>query len=58
MSSKEEFALHTGHRSNVAAVKDAQIKFRKEECAFKHGAKFKRCSSEGCAIKLGVEECV
>jgi hypothetical protein len=33
MSSKEECALGMGQRPNDAAVKDVQIKLRREECA-------------------------
>jgi hypothetical protein len=60
MLSKEEFALSMGQhgQGNDAAVMDAQIKLRKEECAGGMVQKANDAASKGAQMKLSREACV
>ena len=46
-----------GHRENYAAVKDAQIKLRKEEFALGMGQRSNYAASMDARVKLKKEEC-
>ena len=55
--SMEGCALGMGQRSNDVAMKDAQIKFRKEECALGMGQRSNYAAVKDAQIKLEEEEC-
>ncbi len=57
--SREEFVFSMGQRSKDAALKDAQIKFKKEECARSMGQSRRSnyAAVMDAQIKLYREEC-